>query len=63
MYWEFEKIWDNKYSYWLSEPEYSCWFEYNPETWCWDLPDIDDVKQSLIRDTFDMDFEEYFLTK
>ena len=63
MYWEFEKIWDNKYSYSMNEPGFYAEFEYDIETWSWDLPYIDDVKQSLIRDTFDIDFEEYFLTK
>ena len=61
MYWEFEKIWDNKYSYSMNEPEFYAEFEYNPETWCWETPTFD-VKQKLIEDTFDMDFQEYFLT-
>ena len=60
MYWEFEKIWDNKYSYSMNEPGFYTEFEYDIETWCWGLLYIDDVRQPMVRDTFDIDFEEYF---
>lgn len=60
MYWEFEKIWENKYSYVNSHLDYEIEFNYDWESW---VDIYFDDKQKLIEDTFYMDFEEYFNTK
>lgn len=60
MYWEFEKIWENKYSYLNSHLDYEVEFNYDWESW---VEVYFDNKQKLIEDTFYMDFEEYFKNK
>ena len=56
MIWEFDRIWDNKYSYSLSEPEFYMEFKYNKDTKCWKVPSL----AGKIEDIFDIDFKEYF---
>ena len=58
MKWEFDKIWDNKFSYSLND--FYTEFEY--KDWSWVEIYFDD-KQKLVEDTFYIDFEEYFKPK
>lgn len=57
MYWEIEKIWENKYSYINNDLNFSCEFNWDWESWC---EVYFDDKQKLTEDTFYEDFKEYF---